>query len=790
MPDQSSNKPRPISIAYKNGKLYLFYYIYNSSNSHNILVYDKATNNLSKLTASGFNSSNANTPYTGDILVDSINTPYILYKNAASTAIVQKYNSNTQSWDTIGDSFYFANDYEPQLAIDSNDKLYVVYADASKKLHVKSYNTTSSAWEQVGSSEIATLDSSTELHSFDIAIDENNTPYLAFIESTIDSLTVLKRGSDGIVYEIAENTKLITDINATDPETESANLIYTVVSGVDQNAFEFDGSKLVFKDANIPDYEANATNNTAHSDANHDNVYEVIINVSDGVNDINKTISVTITNASSETSFTSGNGADSFDVTIAENTSTITTLSATNFNNSSADVNYTITGGTDSALFSIDNSTGELTLLSNADYENKSSYEVIVTATADGESDTQTINVTVNDINEAPSITSTAITNATENSAYSYTITATDPENDVLGWSNSILPSWLSINNSSEWNEKTGSDNPFDGEDVGYQPNIAFVDIDNDGDMDMFAGNSWGEIRYFKNDGSSNFTHYDKYNSSNLFYRVDVGTRSRIGFADMDDDGDFDIYVGDQAGKIHYFENTGDINNPSFTQRTNGDNPMDGVDVGGYAIPQLVDFDKDGDIDMFIGESGGYIRYYKNIGSKTLAIFELNKDENPIEKKDFGTYPAPGFADLDGDGDLDIHIGVYDGTFKFYRNDGGTVLSGTPTVSGIYPVSLVVSDGELNATQNFNITVSDVNDAPVLNNASFVISENNASGSIVGSMLASDEDGVSPSVDLIGNPEVFTYSITAGNTNNDFAIDSSTGIITIANPLNAYNVSS
>ncbi|MFT5661676.1 MAG: VCBS repeat-containing protein, partial [Sulfurimonas sp.] len=118
-----------------------------------------------------------------------------------------------------------------------------------------------------------------------------------------------------------------------------------------------------------------------------------------------------------------------------------------------------------------------------------------------------------------------------------------------------------------------------------------------------------------------------------------------------------------------------------------------------------------------------------------------------------------------------------------------STLQGTPTVSGVYDVNLTASDGEFTDTQNYQITVADVNDAPVLNDVAFVIGENNATLSSVGNLSASDEDGVNPSLALIGSAEVITYSILSGNTNTDFAINSITGEITIANELNAYTTS-
>ena len=128
----------------------------------------------------------------------------------------------------------------------------------------------------------------------------------------------------------------------------------------------------------------------------------------------------------------------------------------------------------------------------------------------------------------------------------------------------------------------------------------------------------------------------------------------------------------------------------------------------------------------------------------------------------------------------------YSSGFKIFKQtSSGDKLAGTPTVSGVYDISLSVSDGEFSDAQSFQITVNDVNDNPVLNDNAFAVSERASIGTAVGTVTATDEDGVSPSVNLIGSAEVISYSITAGDTNSDFSIDASTGAITTAKTLNA-----
>jgi hypothetical protein len=80
--------------------------------------------------------------------------------------------------------------------------------------------------------------------------------------------------------------------------------------------------------------------------------------------------------------------------------------------------------------------------------------------------------------------------------------------------------------------------------------------------------------------------------------------------------------------------------------------------------------------------------------------------------------------------------------------------------------------GNLSSQATITILVGDANEAPVLNNQSFSIAENSPIGSVVGTTIATDPDA--------GQSKVF--SIISGNTNNTFAINASSGLISVANP--------
>ena len=92
---------------------------------------------------------------------------------------------------------------------------------------------------------------------------------------------------------------------------------------------------------------------------------------------------------------------------------------------------------------------------------------------------------------------------------------------------------------------------------------------------------------------------------------VDVGSYTAPSLVDQDNDGDFDMWVGTEYGNLQYYENTGSTTNPVFTARTGVNNPMNGVDVGNSAAPNLVDQDNDGDFDMWIGNDDGNLLYYE-----------------------------------------------------------------------------------------------------------------------------------------------------------------------------------
>jgi hypothetical protein len=153
-------------------------------------------------------------------------------------------------------------------------------------------------------------------------------------------------------------------------------------------------------------------------------------------------IAVTVTNVNEAPVITSNSGGATAAVTIAENTTAVTTVTATDVDASST-LTYSISGA-DAAKFSINSSTGVLVfspapdfdLIQDADGNNV--FEVIVRVLDNGTTpsaydDTQAISVTVTNVNETPVITSngggpTAVFNVVEGTTLATNVIVNDPD--------------------------------------------------------------------------------------------------------------------------------------------------------------------------------------------------------------------------------------------------------------------------------------------------------------------------------------------------------------------------
>ena len=127
----------------------------------------------------------------------------------------------------------------------------------------------------------------------------------------------------------------------------------------------------------------------------------------------------------------------------------------------------------------------------------------------------------------------------------------------------------------------------------------------------------YGSIKYYQNTGNRTAPLYTlQTGTDNPFNGIDIGYRSTPTLADIDGDGDLDATIGESTnGSIKYYENTGTRTAPLYIERTGTANPFNDIDIGDYSAPTLADIDSDGDLDAIIGEHYGTLKYFESIAS-------------------------------------------------------------------------------------------------------------------------------------------------------------------------------
>ena len=151
-------------------------------------------------------------------------------------------------------------------------------------------------------------------------------------------------------------------------------------------------------------------------------------------------------------------------------------------------------------------------------------------------------------------------------------------------------------------------------------------------------------------------------------------------FADLDGDGDIDMIVSDDSPDIYFLENTStDPRNPVFAA------PVLIYDFNTSFEGHLTvaDLDGDGDIDLLLGAFDGNHYYFQNTGTPTAFNFPAGSVvTNPFGLRDIGSVCSPELVDIDGDGDFDVLSGTgFGGTggLRYFENIG------TPTAPNFAP---------------------------------------------------------------------------------------------------------
>jgi hypothetical protein len=192
----------------------------------------------------------------------------------------------------------------------------------------------------------------------------------------------------------------------------------------------------------------------------------------------------------------------------------------------------------------------------------------------------------------------------------------------------------------------------------------AFGDLDGDGDEDLLFGNSDGTlIQYLNTAGAGNTPSFTF--ASPAYQGIDIGNNSMPQIVDVNRDGKNDLLVGERAGVLNYFENTGSATAPAYTLITSnfgGVNVMPTGGIAGYSSPVL--FDAGNGYELLVGSERGQVFHYTNIdgnlgGQFTLAD-TMYQDISELKRVTIA------MADIDGDTKFDLLTGCLAGGMRLY----------------------------------------------------------------------------------------------------------------------------
>lgn len=238
---------------------------------------------------------------------------------------------------------------------------------------------------------------------------------------------------------------------------------------------------------------------------------------------------------------------------------------------------------------------------------------------------------------------------------------------------------------------------------------VAFFDYDNDGLDDITVATALGDPIYFYKNINGNFV------SQTLNIPNNNERNKQINWVDIDNDGDNDLFITSDNSGNRLFENLGNMIMSEITS-TSGmltDNfPYYGASWG--------DYDNDGYLDVFICVRDSNIPniLYKNNGDKT---FSLVNDEAGLLSEGYMSFCSV-FLDYDNDGDQDIYVSndKYANPNLMYKNNGDGTFTEVGVQSGtavsIDAMTVTVEDLNYDGWLDIYVTNDPNNNVLFINN--------------------------------------------------------------------------
>ena len=238
-------------------------------------------------------------------------------------------------------------------------------------------------------------------------------------------------------------------------------------------------------------------------------------------------------------------------------------------------------------------------------------------------------------------------------------------------------------------------------------PRPQFVDIDGDGDQDLFVQDNSDQLIFFEHLSETTGFPFVKRSDSYLDLRVGEWYR----FVDLDGDGDRDLLAEAPFSFIRVYENTGSASMPAFSlsQDSLRDHAGAPIFADRQNILDAVDIDVDNKVDLFIGRLDGSILRYEQsesgVSVRDLAFTLQNERFQNIsvigeagKRKDRHGANTLLFFDVDEDDDYDLFWGdFFEEGLLIFENEGSPQIPLYSTDLVRFPIGNPVQTSGYNA---------------------------------------------------------------------------------------------